>query len=344
VVALLVALLTAGLQIHFGMVPKDKTFPSIVSVAIPLIALIFAYICYHAARTPWLLDKERQQQIANSNAERARDSGELEEARKPKFPPARIAQVKELYDKLDARERAVLREVVYVGRSRGDMSPEQAQALKGVETKTGFVSRTFVGSYAASEASRPILEAIFESEGPLLASPETAGSPPSTSAVPAAAGAPLLEMRPLTSRPIVANRSSIPAILLPFRNISLVDVAEVVAHIRFEDVETGQTHDVNYGFWVESPGMRTDFAKGDTKHIALVGLVRFTNLIFDGKSTRRYAESYGPKCQTTQIKDGTWRIEIEMDGESGFRQHSELRLKLSKGRAHLVQDPELQDK
>lgn len=77
-IGIFVALLILSLQIHYGLIPKEVTVASFLSLAYPYLAVIGVALGFHAVRAPWLLDKEKQEAIDTHLAEKEALVAQLE--------------------------------------------------------------------------------------------------------------------------------------------------------------------------------------------------------------------------------------------------------------------------
>ena len=120
------------LQIHYGVIQKDQTLASFLSIAYPYLGIIVAAFVFHAVRAPYLIDQERQLQIAQL-ARNQQEAADAKQYRKHEFV---IGQLKELIVILGKSKRPYL---PVDSRDQDSMKPEISETYRGTGKGSGDI-------------------------------------------------------------------------------------------------------------------------------------------------------------------------------------------------------------
>lgn len=149
--------------------------------------------------------------------------------------------------------------------------------------------------------------------------------------------APQLDMLRFKKKTVEIDNLRVSTLGIPFRNNSGVTIKDIAAQIRFENTNTSESRDVNYGFWAEAEGKRISLNNGDTGHIALVSVERYQIATLDNKWTRRYLTAY---CEKRPLPNGIWRVEIELIGINFRQSILPFKIEVSEGGVFRVREQE----
>ena len=146
---------------------------------------------------------------------------------------------------------------------------------------------------------------------------------------------PRIEMLKFAEKRGEINDRNVQTLTVPFRNNSGVVIRNIVAQIRFENTETSQSRDVDYGFWIESDDKRISLYDGDTGHVALLSIERYQAATLNSKWTRRYVGAY---CDMKPLQNGIWCVEITLIGDSFRQSYPPFRIEVSKRGAYRLSE------
>ena len=96
-IGILLALLVLLAQFHFGVIGSDGIHGRVLSIISPYVALMGAFVIYHAVRTPWLISNDHLDSIKATESAKTALQQELESLKQ--VPPTIEVRMIELYRK-----------------------------------------------------------------------------------------------------------------------------------------------------------------------------------------------------------------------------------------------------